>query len=344
MGSRGFSLAELAVSLAVLCALTAALLPVVARGTNLARLQPAVTDLDQRLRVVQSTLQRALEGAGAGNVSASLSASLSGRVPMVFPARRGVSGGDAADVARTDRFTVLSLRPGSWDVALAVDMASPSSLLLLDLGPPCPAADDRCGFRAGDLGVVGNRFGEFDLFEVRAAGGGVLDHAPAELSRTYGTGGGARVGLAVVRQFTFDAGRRQIRLGDGVHDDLPLLDDVDEFACTYYGIASPPEAPRPPLGTASCLFNADGTNRLASLAGPAAGWVELPVALFRDGPFCGDSGLRFDADLFRIRRVVVRVRVGRAAPAPDGLRSELQQLSFQREVLVDVVIRNLAAR
>jgi hypothetical protein len=64
--------------------------------------------------------------------------------------------------------------------------------------------------------------------------------------------------------------------------------------------------------------------------------------MLRDGPFCGVGSMRYDADLLRIRRVVVQVRVGGGAQAAEeGLASPLRGLDRQREVTVDVVLRNL---
>jgi len=35
----------------------------------------------------------------------------------------------------------------------------------------------------------------------------------------------------------------------------------------------------------------------------------LPLAILNDGPWCGDGNNRFDADLFRVRKVRVTLRV-----------------------------------
>jgi prepilin-type N-terminal cleavage/methylation domain-containing protein len=343
-GSHGFSLLECLVSLALLSVVMAVLLPAIVRGMQLARLQPDVVDLDQRLRVAHAAIQRALEEAGAGTVSAPLSASLAGRMPVVFPARRAVTGGDLPEAAYADRLSILRIREDGWDAPLAASMSFPTSPLMLAGGPPCPIADDRCGFRPGDLAVLGDRTGAFDLLEVASAAAGIVEHAPAALSQPYLVEEHARLGRARMRQFSFDPGRRQIRLGDGLNNDLPMLDSVSSFACTYYGLALPPLEPRPALGTTSCLFNADGSSRLAALPASGAEWVELPLTSFRDGPFCGSGIARYDADLLRIRRVVVLIRVGAPATASHQETSELRALAGEREVVVDVVLRNLDPR
>jgi prepilin-type N-terminal cleavage/methylation domain-containing protein len=342
MRNRGFSLLECLVSLALLTAVMAVLVPAVLRGTQLARLQPDVADLDQRLRLAHATIQRALEEAGAGSASPALSPSLAGLLPVVFPARRAVTGGDPPDQAFVDRISLVSMSADGWEAPLAASMATATSPLVLLGGPPCPVSEDRCGFRPGDLGVVADRLGAFDLTEVRAVVAGTIDHTPATLTQPYQVDQQARVVRARLRQFVFDPLRRQIRTSDGINAAVPMLDAVTALECEYFGLTSPPMEPRPPLGTASCLFNPDGTSRLVVLPGAPGRWVVLPTGLFRDGPFCGVGPMRYDADLLRVRRVVVRIRVGGGGVSPaEGVASPLRGLDREREVIVDVVLRNL---
>ena len=116
--------------------------------------------------------------------------------------------------------------------------------------------------------------------------------------------------------------------------------------CEYFGSAAPPIRPRPALGSANCLFEADGTPRLPVLASSGAAWVRLPLALFRDGPFCGNGAMQYDADLLRVRRVVVRVRVraDRGAVVGGAMMSSLARLGDVREVVIDATIRSLDGR
>jgi hypothetical protein len=278
-------------------------------------------------------------------VSATLQPSLAGRFPVVFPSRRAVTGGDPPDVALPDRLSIVAMRADGWDVPLAVSMSSPSSPVLFEADPPCPGADDRCGFRPGDLAILGDRLGAFDLVEVIGVAAGTVALAPAVLTRPYAVDQDARLGRLRLRQLFFDAARRQIRTGDGLQADLPLLDAVAAFSCTYFGVAVPPAEPRPPLGTASCLYNADGSARLATLPAGAGHWVELPLASFRDGPFCGSGDMQYDADLLRVRRVVVRVRLTDARVSHGvGEGSALRHLNGDREVVIDVALRSLDPR
>ena len=58
---------------------------------------------------------------------------------------------------------------------------------------------------------------------------------------------------------------------------------------------------------------------LPVLAGGTAP-IQLPLALFEDGPWCPNAGHvnRFDADLLRLRRVIARVRIQSADPSLRG--------------------------
>ena len=339
---QGFTLLECLVALVLLVLLTAVLFPLVARGASLARLSPEMADLDQRMRVVDALLHRVLESAGAGSTSAALTPTFAGRVPGVFPALRGVLGGDAPDAAFSDRLTVLVGEAAGWDVALASSMVSASSPLFLLVGPPCPVADARCGFRSGDTAVVNDRLGNFDLLRITGATGPVLAYQPATLTRVYQVTEDTRVVRASLRQLRFDAPKGQLRLGDGLGYEAPVMDGVTGLEVAFHGVAEPPTGVKPPAGSASCLVNADGSPRLPSLPGGAGGLVALPLATFTDGPFCGSGAMAYDADLFRVRRVLVRVRiVDQNALTGQWPWSPLARPGPSREVTVDVGPRNL---
>jgi len=53
----------------------------------------------------------------------------------------------------------------------------------------------------------------------------------------------------------------------------------------------------------------DGRPRLGTWAAPGAPSIRLDVARLSDGPWCGTAPFRFDADVFRVRRVRVRLRL-----------------------------------
>jgi len=138
----------------------------------------------------------------------------------------------------------------------------------------------------------------------------------------------------------------QLMVWDGVNADVPVVDHVVGLRFDYFGDPQPPLMRRPladavgpwttygarpaltgagpfPPGE-NCLFVNDGTPvpapRLAALGAPGDPLVPLASARLIDGPWCPDPGspARWDADLLRIRRVVVTVRVEAARPSLRG--------------------------
>ena len=133
----------------------------------------------------------------------------------------------------------------------------------------------------------------------------------------------------------------QLMQYDGRASDQPAVEDVIALAFDYFGEAEPPlplmtpdgevrvtyGAVPPPLdvddpadswgaGENCTIRTVDGRHapRLEPLGAP--GVVPLASAALVDGPWCPDAdhAFRFDADLLRIRRVGVRVRLQAARP------------------------------
>jgi hypothetical protein len=170
---------------------------------------------------------------------------------------------------------------------------------------------------------------------------------------------------------------------DGASTDAPVVDNVVRLNFTYYGDPQPPMllpgkspcdavpkgayttyGPRPPcIGTAAkapylsgenCAFQVvNGTQvpRLPTLA--ASGQVELTQAMLTDGPWCPNTTSvdRYDADLLRIRRVQVTLRVQSALESLRGPTSTLflrggtatdsKKLVPDQEVKFSVTPRNM---
>lgn len=133
----------------------------------------------------------------------------------------------------------------------------------------------------------------------------------------------------------------QLMQYNGQASDAPAVEDVVELRVEYFGESQPPAAatteagdvrvsygaPPPPLGIddpadawgagENCIIaSANGAYlpRLIPLGG--TGVVPLPPGILTDGPWCPDDvhTFRFDADLLRVRRVRVSIRVQAAAP------------------------------
>jgi hypothetical protein len=98
---------------------------------------------------------------------------------------------------------------------------------------------------------------------------------------------------------------------------------------TTYG-PKPYTVAQAPYGVGeNCVFFNDGSPtpapRLAVLGASNTGLVQLTAAQLTDGPWCPDAtnANRWDADLLRIRKIGVTVRVQSAAAALRGPASTL---------------------
>jgi len=87
---------------------------------------------------------------------------------------------------------------------------------------------------------------------------------------------------------------------------------------TYFGDPNPPLAPVPPTGTSNCIIDAAGNPRLPVLPSNGSSLVELTRAMLTDGPICGMAPNRFDADLYRVRKVRVELRMQVGLPELRG--------------------------
>ena len=133
----------------------------------------------------------------------------------------------------------------------------------------------------------------------------------------------------------------QLMQYDGHASDQPAVEDVIALRVEYFGDAEPPVAAvtdrgdvrvtygavPPPLtvddpgdswgaGENCAIANAGGqyTSRLQTIGPP--GITPLGQALLIDGPWCPDAShaFRFDADLLRVRRVRVQLRLQASRP------------------------------
>jgi hypothetical protein len=212
-------------------------------------------------------------------------------------------------------------------------MASAAAPLLLDT-VSCAPGRVACGFAVGDQALVADARarGEWFVVTVRDAAG--LGHAPPALSVEYSSADETVLAGVEARTVLHDAATRQLRVASP-GSDLPLVDGVAELTVRWFGDPRPPRGPIPPPGEANCVVDAAGASRLLPLPGSTTSWVELPIDSLSDGPWCGVAPWRFDADLFRVRLVRLRLRLERTAatgPAPAGATPS---------VAIDLAPRNL---
>jgi hypothetical protein len=136
---------------------------------------------------------------------------------------------------------------------------------------------------------------------------------------------------------------------DGVRSDVPLVDHVVALRFEYYADPRPDAVAAPASGESNCAYGGSPpVSILANLGGSAP--KPLTAALLTDGPVCGQSPYRFDADLLRIRRVSVTIRIeaesaefraGGPAFASPGIARGGARMLPDLETTVDVTPRNM---
>jgi hypothetical protein len=309
---RGFTVTELIMAMFVSMIVCGALVVLASDARTMFQVQPETTDLLQRARVGHELLRDELVSAGGGLQAGSDPQPLVHWIPPVLPYVRAVTGASRSDPeaqAFGDRVTLITV-PDLAPQASIDGVTSPAGdLVPIVRDASCGSAGIACGFAEGQRVLLFDSSPAFDIATVRGVSPSSLRLDAGSTSKTYRLADRAHVATVRVTTFSLDETRRQLRraLGDGV--DVPALDEVVELSFRYFGDPYPPESPRPPPGESNCLFDADGRSRLPVLASDDGALVELPPVSLADGPFCGVSPYRFDADLYRIRRVHVRLRL-----------------------------------
>ncbi len=385
----GVTLVELLIASALMLAVSAATLAALDRARAMFEAQPEAADVQQRLRVAHDTLYDAIGRAGAGVPFGPLAGPLSSVLPPVVPYRRGGSGDDPERGVyyRPDTISLLSV-PDTAAVAtvLGVVPAGAGGVVFLRSNCGPGPLDHVCGFTQGMRVLIVDRAGRYDLATVDDVVGtelrvshtgpwaGDYDRADAAVveadARTY-----------FLRTAAGEPG--QLVQYDGFVTDRPVVDHVVNLAFEYYGVPEPPALDEPvdPLAWTSratygppppraavddpadtwgpgenCAFARAGPTAVPRLAplGAAPALVRLAPADLRDGPWCPDaSHARYDADLLRVRRVHVRLRVQAAAAmvrgpvgalfVRGGTATQAARLVPDLDIAFDVSPRNLYA-
>lgn len=343
---RGFTVVELLVSAAIVLSVMGVALVVLAQGRDSLERDGTGIESAQRLRAGLEVLTHDVGLAGAGPEADSWSLSLAHAAPAVELLRP--TGVGAADGERFQALRVISAPRDAAHGRLA-DSGGSGAALRLAPPPECPALP-ACGFQAGMTVIVYDGSGAFDLATVSAVDPALASIAvDPPVGRVYP--GGAIVSEVGVSMFEVDVAAdgsgRLMRRTTGAAQ--PMVDAVVAFTVAALGEATPPSpgrgprspptyGPVPPLpgiddprdpwaAGENCTMtrDADGAPlaRLPALAGSGA-LIALGPAQLDDGPWCPASGGGvYDADLFRLRRLDLRLRVESAAARLRGPASAL---------------------
>jgi type II secretory pathway pseudopilin PulG len=315
--AAGFSLVEVLMATAIVLTITALACALAMEAQTAWRADNARVDLQQRARVAADTLTRALLESGAGPLSGVGKGPLVRVVPPVMPRRIGVRG-DPPVAFRTDAVSLLHAVAESEHATLLIP--APAGVTTIDIAASSCALPT-CGFSAGTTVLVHDGAGNYDVFSVIAVSGlslAVRHHGSGSVV-TYPAGSPL---IAVASSsFYLDGAANILRVSDGDGSDLPLIDDVVGVEVEYSGVARPPVWPRPAVGQANCLYDAEGAYRasLLPVLGAEVSRIALGKEVLTDGPWCGSGANLFDADLLRVRRIRMTLRLQASDPAVRGL-------------------------
>lgn len=347
----GFSLVELLVALAVSTLVTAGVFAMLDPANGAFSTQPEAADVAQRGRTVVDAMLRDVAGAGGAPVTASV-ASRRRQWAAVFPYRLGRRSPDVPGIVNASRLAFWGVDVAGPQAVLASPLASASGSTTIALGPGCHEGAPTCGFDIGMTVAALSHSGIVDLFSITGTSGATvtLQHNQADSARIYAPGETLIVAVHLSTYFFRRdslTGIGQLRRYGGDNGaDTPVADHVEALSFELWGDAEPPQ-PVPGAGTVTygpapppltdqwtayppgenCAFGRGATGavvpRLVSLGG--GDLVPLPAGLLTDGPWCPDalSPIRYDADLLRVRQVVVSIR---AEAASDALRGPIGPL------------------
>jgi type II secretory pathway pseudopilin PulG len=215
--------------------------------------------------------------------------------------------------------------------------------------------DQLCGFEDGMRALIFDIDGSWDTTTITNVQDEALhlQHSN-KLSSAYDSGSAQLTEVAAHTYYLksdLNTNTFQLMHYDGYLTDQPVVDNVVKLEFRYFGDPQPPMlipgkslcdvavkgpfttyGPKPPCmglppkGTypsgENCVFTISAGGQVPRLPALAAttGEVELTQAMLTDGPWCPDPTFdnRFDADLLRIRRVAVTLRVQAALASLRG--------------------------
>jgi prepilin-type N-terminal cleavage/methylation domain-containing protein len=357
---HGFSLLELTVAMAVMLTVTGSIFTLMNPAQGTFQAQPEVSDMQQRLRVATDTLYKDLVMAGGGAYQGSNSGSMIFFFASVLPFRQGTLNDDPPGTFRDDIVTLMYVPPTTAQTSLKRkngNSLTNSSEIFVNAEAGCPVGDPLCGFSEGMTMLIYDESGNYDTFtvtQVQESGQLKLQHNndkiqyPGYNSSENNPGlPPAKIVQANYYEYYRDAATNRLMFYDGSgNPDVPIADNVVGLNFEYYGDPQPPAwvsptkavgdpkgpwttyGPRPmTANTGNCVFDNAPTpgSLLPSLGAVGSGLVKLATAQLTDGPWCPTAAAvnRWDADLLRIRKVVVTARVQAASDALRGPASTL---------------------
>lgn len=323
----GFTVIELLISTGIMLVVTGAIFSLMTPAQGSAQGQPEVADMQQRMRVGTETLFKELMMAGAGPYQGDTTGSLVGFFAPILPRRLGRTGADptqGAESVRTDAITLIYIPNSYSQTTISNTMPMVAEEVKVFDQSNCPRGRPLCGFEAGMGIIIFDTSGNFDTFTITEVQdeAGHLQHRQQNLNHLYTPG--ALITQIQSHTYYLDRATNKLMRYDGANEDIALVDDVVDLLFEYFGDPNPPLLPQPPPGQANCLYDA-AQNYIgpAALTATDGSLVALTPAMLSDGPYCGSGPNEFDADLLRVRKVRVTLRVQAASRALRGSDTSL---------------------
>ena len=319
---RGFSLVEMLVSTGIMVVVTGAIFTLMHPAQGSAVAQPEVADQQQRLRIAQETLFKDIVMAGAGPYQGATTGSLINFFAPILPRRTGRINPDPTQGTASYRSNTITITyiPNTYSQT-TISQAMPANSVELKVSEQsnCPKKDALCGFTNGMSVLLFDSSGNFDAFTITQTQDDAahLQHRGQNWTHSYETG--ANVTQILTYTYYLNPTTNQLMRYDGDQTDVPIADNIVGLTFRYFGDPLPPTKPKPQLGIANCLYDAAGNYQpLQTLTNGDGSMAELAPAMLTDGPYCGSGSNAYDADLLRVRKVRVELRVQVSA---ESLRS-----------------------
>jgi hypothetical protein len=347
---QGFSVLEAVLATGVMLIVTAGVFSLMNPAQGAFAAEPEVADMQQRLRVGADRLATDLIMAGAGAYQGPHAGPLVYFLPPVLPFRQGATKDDPPGTFAADRITIISVPSTTAQTTLGASLSGATATFAPTVEPDCPSEPATgqpaplCGFARNQTVLVYDDGGSYALYTITAVVGATATltaNKPADAgSATFAAG--SKIVEASSRTYYLKSATSQLMHYDGAGNDEPVVDNVVGLQFDYYGEALPPlvrnslsEVPATTYGPApgsvavppwdafeNCIFagGAVPSPKLPVLGGGGPGLVPLTAAELTDGPYCPNatSPNRWDADLLRIRKVAVTLRLQTAVAALRG--------------------------
>jgi len=387
----GFTIIELLMSSLIMLVVTGAIFSLMNPAEGTFQKEPEVSDLQQRLRVGVDSLNKDLVMAGAGTYAGEMAGALSYFIAPVMPyvAFGDVTDPSKGVYFRDDVISLVYVPPTPAQTTISQAMPPKSAEIKVNEQPNCPPikGEELCGFSPGKHAIIFDESGNWDMFTITQVQDPAvhMQHRDDAFSVGYSANSALTEIVTAMYYFKPNVGVAntppQLMYFDGWDTDLPVVDNVVKLQFRYFGEPQPPAmtgkplskkpgpwttyGPVPPeLGIVkgsypageNCTIKVDAGQQVARLPVLGAGGltqVELTKAMLTDGPWCpsDDKPNRFDADLLRIRRIQVSLRVQAALSTMRGPAGVLfmnggtatsgTKMIPDQEVTFDVTPRNM---